>query len=99
MKKKDHPILAGKTPETIAKLTGKSISAKPMQMEKPKPTGKKVDTGKMVARTIEAGKEMKAAKRASRKETAAMALGGLAATAGTVLTGIKNRRNQIKKGF
>jgi len=96
MKKKDHPILVGKTKETVAKLTGpgKGI-AKPSSVSKPKPLPARLNTQKMMQKSIEGGKELKAAKKRNRRETAAMALGGLAATAGTILTDIRYKR---KKG-
>jgi hypothetical protein len=102
MKKKDHPILVGKTKETVAKLTGpdKPIKpkgiAKPSSVSKPKPLPAKLNTQKMMKKSIEGGKELKAAKRKSRRETAAMALGGLAATAGTILTDFRWKGNKKK---
>lgn len=104
MKKKDHPILVGKTKETVAKLSGpgkpkpgkpKGI-ATPSSVSKPKPLPARPNTQKMVQKSIEGSKELKAAKRKSRRETAAMALGGLAATAGTILTDFRWKGNKKK---
>lgn len=157
MKKKDHPILVGKTKETVAKLSGpgkpkpamtgpapaiektalkklkkfeskvvgypkketnygraigealgkitasKKVNsikpkgiAKPSSVSKPKPLPARLNTQKMMQKSIEGGKELKAAKRKSRRETAAMALGGLAATAGTILTDFRWKGNKKK---
>jgi len=70
MKKKDHPILVGKTKETIGKLQGKSISAVPIKKESA-PRFKKLDIGNMVQRSKAAAEKMKAAKKASAPKTAA----------------------------
>lgn len=70
--------------------------AKPSSVSKPKPLPAKLNTQKMMKKSIEGGKELKAAKRKSRRETAAMALGGLAATAGTILTDFRWKGNKKK---
>ena len=70
MKKKDNPIMVGKTKETVSKFAGKSISAVPAKAESA-PRFKKLDVGNMIQKSITAAKEMKAAKKASAPKTAA----------------------------
>jgi len=56
MKKKDHPILVGKTKETIAKLQGKSISTVSTKAQGV-PRLKKLDVGSMIQKSNAAAKE------------------------------------------
>lgn len=90
--KPNYPQMAVKKTEVIKP---KGI-AKPSSVSKPKPLPARLNTQKMMKKSIEGGKELKAAKRKSRRETAAMALGGLAATAGTVLTDFRWKGNKKK---
>jgi hypothetical protein len=70
MKKKDHPILVGKTKETIAKLQGKSISTVSTKAQGV-PRLKKLDVGSMIQKSNAAAKKINAAKKASAPKTAA----------------------------
>jgi hypothetical protein len=80
---------------TSTLVSKKSENIKPMGIAKAakmdKPLPKKLNTGKMVERSIAASKERKAAKKRNRRENLAMLAGGLAATAGTVLVDIKHK--------
>lgn len=95
LKKEVKPMSAQMASKKTEVIKPKGI-AKPSSVSKPKPLPAKLNTQKMMKKSIEGGKELKAAKRKSRKETAAMALGGLAATAGTVLTDFRWKGNKKK---
>jgi hypothetical protein len=82
---KAYDKLASKKTENIKPMG----IAKAAKMDKPLP--KKLNTGKMVEKSIAASKERKAAKKRNRRENLQMLAGGLGATAGTILVDIKHK--------
>jgi hypothetical protein len=95
LKKEVKPMSAQMVSKKTEVIKPKGI-AKPSSVSKPKPLPARLNTQKMMQKSIEGGKELKATKKRNRRETAAMALGGLAATAGTILTDFRLKGNKKK---